>query len=231
MALPLVINPGDSGHISHHEEIHAFLDPIVSPFVIAQSGQGASLPAAGTAGRFFLDTDDSVLYRDSGSGWEPVHDMLTSWVASLLAADSNIAGLKIPTAATNKAVAQSINDSTWTTITMPAEDFDNDGLHDVSVSTGRITATVDGIYLVGAYISFDPNATGDRRIRLLANGTDTIAADNRNTVGALGSTQCAISGLALLAASDYIEVQGLQSSGGALDVNAGRLWAFLVSTA
>lgn len=88
MPLPLVINPGDLGHLTHHETIHDLLNPIVAPFddvAHIDSGLRSARPAAGVAGRIYYATDMAVGFLDTGSGWVPLgnridleHSFLTS---------------------------------------------------------------------------------------------------------------------------------------------------------
>lgn len=72
-ALPIVIAPGDPGHIGHHTTMHALLNPVDSPFEVASidSGTLAALPAAGQAGRQYLltTTTPKRLLVDDGSDW------------------------------------------------------------------------------------------------------------------------------------------------------------------
>ena len=231
MSLPLVINPGDLGHISDHEEAHSFLAPIVSPFTLAQDAQGllADRPAAGTRGRLYFATDDSTLYRDSGTAWAGVYTMLKGWTPSLLNADASLTGFKTPSVSAFKSVAQSLTDSVTTVITFTSEDFDNDGMHSISSNTGRLTAVRAGIYLVGAYVGFDSNATGYRRIVLRKNATDVIAADTKSAVSGV-ATHLNAMGPVQLSATDYVDVTGVQTSGIALSVTTGKIWAALIST-
>lgn len=73
MSLPLIISPGDPGHIGHHEEIHTLLAPVATPFEVASVDQDslANLPAAGTPGRMYLTTtaNRERWYIDNGSDW------------------------------------------------------------------------------------------------------------------------------------------------------------------
>lgn len=74
MVLPLDVNPGDTGHVGDHEEIHALLDPVVdaAPFTVAMYGEGilADRPAAGVNGRIYSATDTDAWYVDNGTTWK-----------------------------------------------------------------------------------------------------------------------------------------------------------------
>lgn len=76
MTLPIVINPGDPGHISHHEEAHGLLDDVnqVGGFLLPQWKQGtlAARPAAGNAGAIYWATDIPLLFFDTGASWNAI---------------------------------------------------------------------------------------------------------------------------------------------------------------
>ena len=107
--------------------------------------------------------------------------------------------------------------STWTTITCDSERFDNDTLHSTAANTGRLTATVAGTYLIIGNISFDASATGTRIARIFLNGATEIALVSVPAVatGAVGTAIC-VTTLWVMAANDYVELQGWQNSGGDL---------------
>lgn len=239
MPLPLVINPGDLGHITHHEEIHAFLEPIDSPFTIAQDAGDvlANRPAAGEEGRYYLATDTGVLYRDSGSSWQPVHNMLTTWEASLLSSGNNLTKLIKPACIATKGVAQSIANATSTALTFPSEDYDNDGMHSVSSNTSRITINRAGLYIVGAVVGWDSFGSGTtlevRATSFRVNATTTYGGP-RADVGASQSFFPSVEAhnMIPLAAGDYVEVMVLQNTSPAqsADVLSARFWAVMVSS-
>lgn len=110
-----------------------------------------------------------------------------------------------------------VTTSTWTTITLDSERFDNDTLHSTVSNTGRLTATVAGTYLIIGNISFDANATGTRIARIFLNGVTEIALVSVPAVatGAVG-TAIIVTTLWVMAATDYVELQGWQNSGGDL---------------
>lgn len=116
---------------------------------------------------------------------------------------------------------QSLTGSTWTSLLLSVEDFDDDpdgvGGHSTSVNTSRYTARYAGWYRVGGGVGFASNATGNRACRWSVNGTlvdgsPTIMA----AVNGLASVAPSRSILIFLNVGDYLEIQGYQSSGGAL---------------
>ena len=237
MTLPLVINPGDTGHIGDHEEIHGLLQAATSPFDVALDGSGtlAARPAAGTEGRYYLATDESVLYRDNGASWVAIFNYFDTWDIDSRDASANIGGLYVPACRVGKSVAQSINNNTTTAITFDTETgsdlYDNDALHSISASTSRITVTRKGIWHIGAFILFDQSATGLRDVTLRANGATTVAIQRQNaTSSATITNYVTVNADMYLDDGEYVEALGLQTSGGALDILAGcKFWAHLVS--
>lgn len=81
MTLPLVISPGDPGHIGDHEEIGALLAAAGTPFIAGADAQGthAGRPVAGTAGRYYYETDTGLLFRDNGATWVAVNLLTTEF--------------------------------------------------------------------------------------------------------------------------------------------------------
>lgn len=130
--------------------------------------------------------------------------------------------------------AQSIPDATPTILNFNSERFDTDSMHDNVTNNSRITFTTAGTYAFGCNCKWDANSGGDyRQARILLNGTDELAFDaNRD---ASGSTDDAnnVGGVAVFAASDFIEVEVEHDEGAALDVLAGAdlimFWAYRIA--
>jgi len=115
-------------------------------------------------------------------------------------------------------IAQSIANSTRTTITFDTETFDTDGFHSTSTNTGRMTIPSGkaGKYLVTANVTFATNSTGAREIYLFKNGN--FYSQVFAVATATGSSGNALPDLVSLAVGDYIDIRVEQSSGGSLDV-------------
>ena len=112
----------------------------------------------------------------------------------------------------------SLSNSTVTTLTFDSERFDTDTIHSTSTNTGRLTTKTAGKYLISATVQFATNTTGKRTLRLRVNGSTPIADTAITASG--DSRDVTITTLWDLAADDYVELQALQDSGGALNVEA-----------
>jgi hypothetical protein len=114
---------------------------------------------------------------------------------------------------------QTIPDSVATTIALGSEaavdgGFDTAGMHDNAVNNSRLTAPVDGVYLLGAEVAWGSNSVGLRQISIVSPALgQPVASDRREPVG-VNTVFQSVSGVAQLAAGDYVELQVLQTSGG-----------------
>jgi len=119
-----------------------------------------------------------------------------------------------------KSATQSINTSSWTAITFDGEDFDTDAFHSTSTNTSRITipAGLGGKYRFSGVVGFASNSAGDRQARLIKNGTTTYNLVASDAPGAVGSNMN-FTFILDLVATDYVEIQGWQSVGTALNAN------------
>ena len=114
--------------------------------------------------------------------------------------------------------AQSIADSTSTTLTFDTEKYDTEAMHSTSANTGRLTCVTAGLYLVGGFTQFASNGTGNRQLQIVHNATTTIGMASEPGFASLGNT-LSCSAIYRLAATDYVTLVAYQTSGGSL--NAG----------
>lgn len=116
--------------------------------------------------------------------------------------------------------AQTISDSTITTLAFANESFDVGTLHDNATNNSRITIQAGGDvggWLVSAQVCFDnPSVVGDRTVHLFKNGSQVASA---SFPAATGVTVVPIVWVdSIPTAGDYYEVKVRQDSGGDLDV-------------
>ena len=115
----------------------------------------------------------------------------------------------------SRAAVQSINDTTWTSISFDTENEDNDTIWAAGAPT-RLTVVHPGFYLVTATAAFAYSAFGaERALRVLLNGG--IAGGAPFYANGTTAPQATVSLLRYLAAGDYLEAQVYQNSGGALN--------------
>jgi hypothetical protein len=111
----------------------------------------------------------------------------------------------------------SISHSATTALTFDSERYDTDDLHSTSSNTGRLTAPVDGKYLITGHIRWDSSGYGERQLVIKANGT-YIARTNADSTS--NAEQMSVATVYELSAGDYVTLGVFQSSGGALNVLA-----------
>jgi hypothetical protein len=115
----------------------------------------------------------------------------------------------------------SINASTFTALTFNSERYDNGSLHSTSANTGRLTAPITGLYLIGASVEWAGNTTGDRFASIQLNGATTIARVAQRANAGAGNTVTQEPGCPYqLTAGDYVEVVVIHDAGVALNVLA-----------
>lgn len=112
--------------------------------------------------------------------------------------------------------AQSIPNAAWTNVVFDSEISDVGDMFSV-VNPSRITLPVAGVYLIVADLIFPANATGLRYIAINLNGS---IRTHITIVTGIGSADHRVQTIALYARSggEWIEIQALQTSGGALNI-------------
>lgn len=134
-----------------------------------------------------------------------------------VAADVNYL-IAVPVFLAYASVAQSIPNNAFTAITFDTEVVDSFNGHSGITNPSRYTAQVAGYYDVVGKVSWAANATGRRIASLFVNGAElgyTRGESNASSTAIAGS--CFAIAPVFLNVNDYVEVQGFQSSGGALN--------------
>ncbi|MFG3287251.1 hypothetical protein ACGF3G_00305 [Streptomyces sp. NPDC048179] len=120
-----------------------------------------------------------------------------------------------------QSTVQSVANNTWTVLTIDTEVYDSDNGHSTTTNTSRYTVQVAGTYLVTGSASFAANATGNRGVRITVNGAAVTGSFVKTgSPDSSGSSGLATVAQAVCNAGDYIEVQGNQNSGAALNTSA-----------
>lgn len=127
-----------------------------------------------------------------------------------------------------RTATQSITNSTLTTVSYTGTDeYDTGSMHDPAVNASRITVPSGGagLYAVTASVMWQGNPTGNRRLLINLNGSTIQGTqDDRADPGGGGASHRSYVEVRLVAA-DFLEVQVIQTSGGALNVDHSRFQA------
>jgi hypothetical protein len=118
--------------------------------------------------------------------------------------------------------SQSISNTTWTTLNFNSESFDTDTFHDTATNNSRITipSGKNGKYLIVAKWHLQGNASGSDRLGgIKKNGTNI--GTYRGINGNASSVGWGASVILDLVATDYIELEVYQDSGGNLNALGG----------
>lgn len=117
---------------------------------------------------------------------------------------------------------QSINNTTWTTISWDAQEYDTDSYWEGVTNPTRITFGTAGKYVVIANVHFAGNATGTRLLRALRTNNTALelfeVSANADANAGINKRQNLV-GIVDAATNDYITIQAYQSSGGALNIS------------
>lgn len=112
---------------------------------------------------------------------------------------------------------QTITTATPTLLIFDAEDWDYDGMINISGAPTKITIKTPGVYSLSAILTLGDSATGIRYVRIIKNGT--VLCGNMYPAASVFGTQLSTSGICKLVAGDYLEVEVYQTSGGNLNVS------------
>lgn len=130
--------------------------------------------------------------------------------------------LSVPLFEGRQTVAQSVANSAVAGITLDVEDVDTDNGHSTSSNTSRYTAQTTGRYQVGGAVGFvSGTAAGIRQCLLDVNGTITggSASIVQGTIANAIVVPLRTRTVFLNSGTDYVELLGFQSSGGALNTD------------
>jgi len=98
-----------------------------------------------------------------------------------------------------------------TPVSFDSEVYDTANMHDSAHPT-RLTAPIDGVYLIGGSVTFGPSATNSRSINLVENGFTTLAREFDDYAATDYLPVSAVT-TAKLRAGDYVEAEAARSGG------------------
>jgi hypothetical protein len=123
--------------------------------------------------------------------------------------------------------AASIANTTWTTVALNTELFDTDSFHSTSTNNSRFTIPVGlaGKYLVTSSSEWAPNGTGERKSRIMKNGTVVYYGQTVPGNSSIYVTT-SINAIVNCAENDYLEFAVYHSAGTSINLGAGATDVF-----
>ena len=135
-------------------------------------------------------------------------------------------------AAVTRATNQQLTTAVSTAIQFTATETDTGGLVDLAANNTRITFTLSGLWLVSGLVVYAANSTGNRgaSCSVFDSGGAAKTDWQTNVLTATNANTCYVNagGLVTVVPGDYMELYGIQRSGGNLNVVQARLSAALV---
>lgn len=117
----------------------------------------------------------------------------------------------------SQTATQTLTTGVWTAIAMDTSVTDLTGMHSNVTNNTRATAVTAGWYWPAGVVAFAASATGTRGARFAVNGTVVQGSSGFGPPTAAGSIAVpAVSLPIFLNIGDYVEIQGVQNSGGNL---------------
>jgi hypothetical protein len=174
---------------------------IFDPTKILQSG--AAAVGAGTV--------HQVLAWD-GTNWSP-------WTPTTSHADAYLTA------------NQSLTSGTYTAIGLAGENYDTESIHDTATNNSRLTCKTAGRYFVEGTLTWAGSTAGSTRIgRIVSNGVTLQDEMFVAPPAAAVSVSNKVGRIVSLAVNDYVELFGMQDTGGALNVIAASFGMFRIAT-
>lgn len=124
----------------------------------------------------------------------------------------------------NDAAITHDSSGSWKTLTFNSEHWDTDSIHSTSTNTDRLTCVTAGRYLVFGHVEFAANGTGVRSIRITKNGV-RVASAIANNVTASFNHNMSLCTVVDMAATDYVQLDAYQNSGGNLNITRQVNWS------
>lgn len=112
-----------------------------------------------------------------------------------------------------------------------SDEFDTGAMHDPASNNTRLTVPSGGggLYIVNATVTWAANATGGRDIRLHKNGSQVTGMIDTRAAKPAGDTVNRLTEHLALVATDYLQLEVLQDSGGNLNITDARFQACWVA--
>jgi hypothetical protein len=158
----------------------------------------------------------NILDGSIGSGDLGTGSVGTSELAAGAVTPAKVA--TIPTARVRRTSGQSIATNTTTAIAFNTETWDTASLHSTASNTSRLTAPIDGVYLITASVLWQGSNVGTRNINIEINGIKAVAGGQQTPPDANQFPQSATT-VYNLSAGDFAEVEVTQDRGSNLSID------------
>lgn len=193
---------------------------IIGKWALVRAKAGNTIAITHNVGNIVTVTGSSITLDDTTKLALLFHNG-TDVVAMLLGSEG--AGIADSGARVTHSTTQSTTSGAWPAAIFDTEDYDTDAYHDTVTNNSRFTipAGLDGKFLIGGVVAFANNTTGTRGARIVENGGaggTHLEVLQDATQGSL-ITAIAFSTIKDLVATDYVEMDIFQDSGGALDTD------------
>lgn len=157
------------------------------------------------------------LYTEANNGPAQIQALADAIDNGIVASQALIASIVSRKAfRVSSGVAQSIPNNTNTLAVFATEEFDNDTMFNVGVSTTNATVNTAGLFLFTMTSTWAANATGVRMTALLKNGVQ-VGAFQAVSAGGVLSSGTPFTMLINAIVGDVFTVRLFQTSGGALN--------------
>jgi len=110
--------------------------------------------------------------------------------------------------------SQSISNNTLTKVLFQVEDFDTNN----NFASSRFTPTISGYYQINAGLNFPSSATGIASVAIYKNGNEWQSGSQMPLNVSYGIRPVISTVLYFNGSTDYVEVYGLQISGGSISI-------------
>ena len=169
-----------------------------------------SLITSPSTGDLAVTTDTGNVYQRFNSSWNLVMEGPESpRVGQVVLRARNTSAVSFP------------GDATDTNVTWQTEDWDIFSFHSTSSNTSRITPNIPGKYTFNGAVVFNQDNSGYRAARWYKNGSVVNGSESRidAVTGASSAVVARPTTIECNGSSDYVELRGIQNSGGSLSSN------------
>lgn len=164
----------------------------------------AGLPSSGNwEGRILSVSEDDSVRRWNGASWDII------WGGAYISR--------------GRATAQSIPDSTWTTVTWSA----SEEAGGIDYASGIFTVPIAGRYLVSASVSYASGGTAGQRTCRVRTSAGLVKQSQQMIPNATYGAIASVTTVATLPAGGTIYIEAYQSQGSAVNIGVGSDQTFI----